>query len=105
MFSSYSSYFNIFLHQDSPEKSLCHAASIVAEVLAWGRPHLLLCSGGIGKIIVCSFLVWGGRKKLFPMFFKGPQVCGSRAMQAALLWGRSELEAGAVLSAEQKSPF
>lgn len=71
MFSSYSSYFNIFLHQDSPEKSLRHAASIVAEMLAWGRPHLLLCSGGIGKIIVCSFLVWGGRKKVISNVFQG----------------------------------
>lgn len=39
------------------------------------------------------------------MLCEGKQVCRSEVGEAALLWGRSELEAWAVLSAEMKPPF
>lgn len=46
----------------------------------------------------------GKKEGLFLMLCEGMQVCRSGVGEAALLWGRSELEARAVLSAEVKPP-
>lgn len=53
----------------------------------WPGADHTCCSAQVAleKLLYVVFLSGGVEKKLFPMFFKGPQVCGSRAMQAALL--------------------
>lgn len=76
-------------------------------MLAWSTPRLLLCPAQRhwkDDGIMFSSLGWGG-KGLFLMLCEGTQVCRSGEGEAALLWGRSELEARAVLPAEMKPPF